>query len=148
MPRADTVAVVFSPTVWDTAAARALPFDHTIHAARACQDCHLPPAGRAGRTDCAACHAEHHRAEASCSTCHQPPAQAAHDLSAHVTCAGSGCHQAVDPVAPVRTVAVRAELSRTLCLLCHAPQADHEPGGSCHVCHRIPEPSRAGLNRR
>jgi hypothetical protein len=141
LPPAGRVPVTLSLTVWDSAAIRDLPFAHARHAAKSCQECHIPPAGAAARTECAACHTDHHRPEADCAQCHRPARPGAHGLAVHLTCAGSGCHERVAEPVPLRGVAMRPLLSRTLCLLCHPEQREHEPGGTCHVCHRIPATS-------
>jgi hypothetical protein len=139
LPPAGSVPVTLSLSVRGSATVRALPFDHATHVAKPCQACHNPPAGAAARTECAACHTDHHRPEAECALCHRITAPVAHGLEAHLTCTGAGCHARIDATPVEAGGATRPPLSRTLCLLCHAEQKDHEPTGSCHVCHRIPE---------
>jgi hypothetical protein len=79
---------------------------------------------------CESCHEEHHAGRAECSTCHAAAPKDAHGAAVHLGCAGASCHSGTRAPGPA--------LSRTLCLFCHAPQRDHEPGGSCALCHRIP----------
>jgi hypothetical protein len=139
LPAPRVLAAAMELTVWDEPRRRDLLFDHATHAARSCQECHEPPVTGPPIVRCSMCHAEHHRPEANCSTCHRPTPRAAHGLTSHVTCAGSGCHTRDGTTRPVFT--------RELCLLCHAEQTDHEPGSTCHVCHKIPavHPERSGF---
>jgi hypothetical protein len=124
---ARTVPARVSLTVWRDARVRDLPFDHETHAARLCVDCHGPTVTP---ETCASCHAEHHVPEADCTGCHPPTETGVHPLRSHLTCTGAGCHSLESGDRP--------PLSRTLCLLCHREQTDHEPAGTCHACHRIP----------
>jgi hypothetical protein len=118
-------------TVREDTLVRALPFEHESHESFGCRECHSsgdllrPPT-------CQACHMDHHRPEALCTTCHLPMPPEIHDLRAHLTCAGSGCHSSDPDRRP------RHELSRNLCLLCHVEQQDHEVGRVCYDCHRVP----------
>jgi hypothetical protein len=110
---------------------RPVPFDHVRHGALECASCHNPAGGVfLTPPSCSSCHTEHHRGEAECSTCHVPAEPDVHDRAVHATCAGSGCHD----VAAERQPA----LSRSMCLVCHVEQRDHEPGGLCYDCHRVP----------
>jgi hypothetical protein len=117
-------------TVWAMPRIRPLSFNHEVHEGMVCQDCHVsgvlltPPV-------CVDCHADHHRPEANCTSCHLPMPPEVHDLRAHLTCAGSGCHLSDPERRPTH------ELSRSLCLLCHVEQVDHEPGRVCYGCHRV-----------
>jgi hypothetical protein len=141
LPQPAPVAAAMSLSVWDSARTRALPFNHDVHArggaGLTCRDCHRTPVTLARDRACASCHTEHHRPEATCATCHLPTKQGTHTPEVHLSCAGAGCH--APAVAPPPT------LSRTLCLTCHAAQKEHEPGGTCAACHRIPDgkPRRA-----
>jgi hypothetical protein len=134
-------------TVWDQPRSRDLPFDHQLHEALNCQECHTGSVLLAVETTCAACHEEHHRPQAECSQCHRPAEEGTHGLEVHLTCTSSGCHAG--------TAGERPALTRNLCLTCHTDQRDHEPGLSCQNCHMIPEnppvrpgsPSRAGEGR-
>lgn len=117
-------------TVWEQGRTRSLSFAHEEHRAIACRECHATPVTLAMNRACGACHADHHRPEANCAACHAADGRAVHDDAAHLTCAGSACHApavAPDPV-----------LSRSLCLMCHREQQDHEAGGECAACHGIP----------
>jgi hypothetical protein len=110
---------------------RPVTFEHQRHATLQCAQCHDPAAGvRLTPPPCASCHTEHHRGAAECSTCHLPAPAGTHGLQVHLTCAGSECH-ALSP-------ATQPTLSRPFCLLCHEEQREHEPGGLCHECHRVP----------
>jgi hypothetical protein len=128
-------AQVLAFDVWNAPRTRVLDFDHGRHAALECASCHqAPPALEPA--SCASCHSEHHVPTVRCASCHTPPAAGAHDVQAHLTCSGSGCHSAplVEAIADTRAV----------CLVCHQAQEDHEPGGSCIDCHRV----RPGLGGR
>jgi hypothetical protein len=121
--------------VWAAPRTRELDFEHGRHSELTCASCHQTPPSLAAAS-CASCHAEHHVATVRCASCHTPPAAGAHDVQAHLTCSGSGCHSAplVEAIADTRAV----------CLVCHQAQEDHEPGGSCIECHRV----RPGLGGR
>jgi hypothetical protein len=111
--------------------ARPTLFEHTRHAELQCAQCHNPQAGvLLTPPPCASCHVEHHRGEAECSACHAPAGPDVHDRAVHLTCAGSGCHAVEEQRQPA--------LSRTMCLVCHVEQREHEPGGLCWQCHRVP----------
>jgi len=117
-------------SVWDGTRLRQVVFEHERHAAVGCLDCHrggmsLPP------ESCGACHSDHHRPEAQCAHCHRAPDPAVHDLAAHATCTGAGCHAAEATTRPM--------LSRQFCLVCHDQQRDHRPGRVCIDCHIQPE---------
>ena len=134
LPPPGTVTVPLALTVGDTVVRRALPFRHDVHvrpgSGVTCRDCHTTPVTLAMSRDCGSCHAPHHRPEATCASCHAPVREGVHRATAHRSCSGAGCHATA--VAPAPT------LSRTLCLTCHAAQAQHEPGGACAACHAIP----------
>jgi hypothetical protein len=115
---------------------RNLPFDHTVHATVACAECHRGSSPAAGAASCAGCHEQHHEVTRNCTTCHESPAADSHDVNAHVTCAGSGCHEASFLGGEPRT--------RQTCLACHRDQADHRPGESCADCHALPPFRRGG----
>lgn len=112
---------------------RSLPFEHARHGEIACGECHAEgPALSAGGLECATCHEEHHRPEASCLACHAEPADDAHPVEvAHVTCGGSGCHASM----PFQ----RIPRSRSACLGCHQDLTDHRPGRPCTECHVMPQ---------
>jgi hypothetical protein len=110
---------------------RQLPFVHEEHGQIACVDCHAESLTLSARvTECASCHREHHNAATDCARCRVVPPEAAHPRTAHVTCAGSGCHTAQAFTEQAHT--------RTLCLSCHREYADHKPAGNCVDCHAIP----------
>lgn len=149
LPPAGRVGVLMALSVGDSARVRDLPFDHAVHRDAACGACHATPVTLAPARDCGSCHERHHRPEASCSSCHARVARDAHDARAHLSCAGAGCHASA--------VAPPPALSRSLCLTCHEPQRDHEPGRACAACHEIPDapvlddgasPSRQGTGTR
>lgn len=112
---------------------RSLPFDHADHLRYDCQQCHTQGLARsAAGLQCAQCHEEHHQADASCMSCHPSPADGAHDLNAHLTCTGAGCHTA--PPATVQAI----PRTRGFCLACHQDLVDHRPGRNCVSCHALP----------
>lgn len=125
--------------VWASSRARDLDFEHARHASVACSECHVSAPALTPAESCATCHAEHHTTEVRCASCHLPPPESAHDVQAHLTCSGSGCHSvpAVEAIAETRTV----------CLSCHQDQAGHEPGGQCVECHRVQGDAVAGVSR-
>jgi hypothetical protein len=112
---------------------RTLPFAHAEHLRYECQQCHTQGlALSAAGLDCATCHLEHHQPDVSCMACHPAPRAGAHDLNAHLGCAGSGCHDAAP--APVRAV----PRTRDFCLSCHQDLVDHRTGRNCVACHALP----------
>jgi hypothetical protein len=130
MPQPGPVPATLALSVWDEPRIRDLPFDHERHTELQCQDCHTSPILLSVERECASCHAEHHYPDAECTSCHLPTEPEAHDPQAHLTCSGSGCHSGES--------AERPALSRSLCIMCHTEQWDHEPGGDCASCHMIP----------
>ncbi len=130
--------------VWPTPRTRALPFDHERHATVDCRTCHAGGVTLQFSQTCESCHEEHHQPELNCSTCHSgatdasgaaaavaaPGAvQEAHQVEAHLGCAGAACHSDPLPAA--------LALAPATCLVCHTAQVDHEPGGSCATCHQV-----------
>jgi hypothetical protein len=114
---------------------RRLPFDHSSHDRIECTACHTRGlALSATHTDCSGCHAAHHQPDVNCMSCHESPAPSAHTRTAHLGCAGSGCHSAVP--ASVRDV----PRTRPFCLSCHQDLVDHRPEGNCAECHVLPRP--------
>jgi nitrate/TMAO reductase-like tetraheme cytochrome c subunit len=112
---------------------RPLPFDHGDHLRYECQQCHTQGlALSASGLQCAQCHEEHHQGDVSCMSCHPSPADGAHDLNAHLTCTGAGCHTA--PPATVQAI----PRTRDFCLACHQDLVDHRPGRNCVSCHALP----------
>lgn len=116
----------------DDPVTRDLVFAHVQHSDVECSSCHTEGVRRAAAAACTACHEEHHRPEALCMQCHTAPPRASHTAAAHVSCAGSGCH---DP-SPIQGV----PRTRTLCLVCHQELVDHERGRNCADCHALPPP--------
>jgi hypothetical protein len=110
-----------------------LSFDHVRHAALECRTCHTGGSTLAVEQECASCHTDHHRPDADCGVCHASFPLEVHQVSAHRTCTGAGCHSTSN--------AIPSPLSRAVCLVCHRDQIDHEPGGECRECHLI---ARAG----
>lgn len=78
---------------------------------------------------CGSCHQDHHRPDARCQSCHTQPPASAHGVQAHVSCSGSGCHDAPDVDAMAQT--------RAVCLVCHQAQENHEVGRECADCHQV-----------
>ena len=133
LPAPRRLAVTLPLSVSDAPRSRELPFDHARHGRLECRSCHRAPVTLAPSTDCAACHDQHHRAEASCTSCHERVATTAHGPRVHESCTGAGCHAG--------RVAPTPALSRNLCLVCHREQGTHEPGRDCAQCHAIPNGS-------
>ncbi|HUH13598.1 MAG TPA: hypothetical protein VMK65_10830 [Longimicrobiales bacterium] len=136
LPSAATVAQQLALGAWEEPRERALPFAHGRHEDVECRACHQGSATLAVQRACGSCHENHHRAAADCAACHPAPPSSAHPASIHLSCAGAGCHA---PAAAPATVG-----SRTLCIMCHREQAEHEPGGACAACHQVPAAPAAG----
>jgi hypothetical protein len=115
--------------VWSAPRERALPFDHAAHVELDCASCHTTAPALSPAASCASCHDAHMEAAVRCVSCHVAPAVGTHDVDAHLTCSGAGCHSApiVEALAGARPV----------CLLCHQAQTEHEPAGNCVDCHRV-----------
>ncbi len=126
------VAQTMHLSVWRESRTRVLSFDHHLHVQLACRDCH-EGAGLLEPPECASCHQNHHRAGVECAQCHRAPDPGVHDLRAHASCGGSGCHSEAATRRPM--------LSRPSCLICHPGQRDHKPGLECASCHVVPEGS-------
>jgi hypothetical protein len=119
---------------------RRLPFTHREHVGLGCTDCHRQPLTMGVDRACSTCHVDHHqRATTNCIACHAPPRDDAHTASAHLGCAGSGCHSPVPFQGVPRT--------RNLCLSCHQDLVRHEPQGNCIDCHPLPRPRAAADDR-
>jgi hypothetical protein len=114
--------------VWNQPRTRQLSFDHAWHTGVECASCHKGAPSLAPEP-CSSCHESHHVATVRCQTCHTPSPIAAHDVNAHLSCSGAGCH-----TAPL--VEALSE-TRAFCLVCHQEQENHEPGGQCVQCHRV-----------
>lgn len=132
-----TVAQTFSTSV-ATSVTRDLSFAHAQHGGVQCTACHQTPGTLAVVPGCADCHRDHHQPQLQCMACHTAPPRAAHTVEAHLGCTAAGCH---DP-APVAGV----PRTRNFCLVCHQDQVDHERGGNCADCHRLPPPRAAALS--
>lgn len=115
--------------VWPAPRTRSLAFDHDAHADLDCARCHQNPPALLPAATCASCHDDHLEAEVRCASCHAAPPPGAHDVNAHLTCSGAGCHAAPGVEALAST--------RPVCLVCHQAQEGHEPGGNCIECHRV-----------
>jgi hypothetical protein len=129
---ASEIAAPIPVTVSLTAAAltreRELRFAHPRHEALACTRCHELPRVTPVPA-CSSCHERHHRRDADCAACHAQPASGTHDLTAHLTCGGAGCHS--------NPTVTALPLSRGVCLVCHQDRRDHEPGRDCAQCHLV-----------
>ncbi len=129
LPGQLTVQSELKLSVWPAARMRSFTFPHSKHAALGCRTCHEEPPLLTPTRTCGSCHDRHHRPAADCSTCHQEPPPTAHDVRAHVSCSGRGCHAAE----LVRTI----PRTRPVCLVCHRDRVDHEPGQECATCHQV-----------
>jgi len=140
LARERNVPVTLTLQVARVAPTRTVSFRHEVHLASGtglvCQNCHGTPVTMQRNRECTSCHDAHHDGRAECSDCHAPPPAGAHTAAVHLGCAGSACHAVAK--APVPTQ------GRALCVYCHAAQRDHEPGGACAACHRIPGTPRSG----
>jgi hypothetical protein len=116
-------------SVWPTPRTRSLPFDHALHKSEACVSCHKAMPNLKPTEPCGTCHEKHHRPEARCMTCHQQPPPGTHTLDAHLNCNTAGCHN--EPVTEHMTEV------RSVCLVCHQQQENHEPGRVCAQCHQV-----------
>lgn len=115
-------------SVWRQPRERGLPFRHQWHRAVECATCHTTPVTLASAADCASCHTEHHQAQRECRLCHES-GKPVHERTAHLGCAGSGCHTMAG------TVPLRA--TRSVCLTCHQDLVNHRPGRVCANCHQV-----------
>jgi hypothetical protein len=118
-------------TVRSAAQTRALPFRHPEHRGISCESCHAAPVTRAVTRDCASCHAEHHQPERDCRSCHTLDVMRTteHQRTAHLGCAGAGCHTS--------QTAVQLRPTRNVCLSCHQTLENHRPGQECAQCHQV-----------
>jgi hypothetical protein len=131
------VAVAFSPSV-SAPVTRQLVFAHAQHATQRCTACHQEPVTLAVTVGCRDCHQDHHQPQVQCMGCHIASPRGAHTIVVHVGCTGSGCHDVLP--APIRQV----PRAREFCLVCHQELVNHERGGNCADCHRLPPPGTAG----
>ena len=114
---------------------RTVAFRHDRHDTLACTTCHQPPDVTPPDSvrSCTACHAEHHDPARNCTSCHsRAETPAAHSRTTHSGC--DACHSAsrIAPLLP----------NRNFCLICHAPQHDHQPGRECTTCHFLQTPEQ------
>jgi hypothetical protein len=138
--RSDFAPARLTPTpmalsVWGESRVRDLVFEHERHTAVGCLDCHRGGM-RVTAEHCSTCHLDHHRPEAECARCHLPPEPQTHNLAAHLTCGGAGCHSTEATRRPMQ--------SRSSCLVCHTDQREHRPGRDCVACHIKPRPVGPG----
>jgi hypothetical protein len=121
---------------------RRLPFSHDEHASEDCSACHSAAGGlvlAAASVSCSSCHEDHHTAESTCRACHAAAPLEQHPVDeVHVTCTGSGCHEASSFSPPGRT--------REFCLACHQDLVEHkiEDDRDCAACHTLPAPRDGG----
>lgn len=127
-PGTYTTRQVFALGVWSAPRTRELTFQHSWHSSLECSSCHKTEPSLSPEP-CSSCHEQHHQASVRCQSCHTPSPLEEHDVNAHVSCSGAGCHNAplVEAIADTRTV----------CLVCHQAQENHEPGGQCIECHAV-----------
>lgn len=113
---------------------RTATFRHGAHEILGCALCHSGGLDRSAEAvDCNMCHQVHHDPENDCTSCHVSPPVSAHPPSeGHVTCTGSGCHEATPFEGVPRT--------RQVCLGCHQDKKDHRPDRRCVECHTLPSP--------
>ncbi|MGE0353908.1 MAG: hypothetical protein AB7I33_11470 [Gemmatimonadales bacterium] len=124
---------------------RLVAFPHARHAELGCAACHAQPLTLLpvdSAATCQGCHDRHHEAGRACATCHRTDSILsihAPPVRVHVAC--DACHA---------TAAIAALTpSRSFCLACHGPAADHNPGRECVSCHfqATPDGYRARLLR-
>lgn len=132
LPEPGHVILRLALGVWAAPQERELPFGHAVHGAVDCRECHQRPVTLAMERSCGSCHEAHHSAASDCAACHGPAtarAEHVHGARVHLSCEGAGCHAGAVAPAP--------DLSRSLCIACHAPQVEHEPGEACARCHLL-----------
>jgi hypothetical protein len=115
---------------------RTVGYRHALHDKKKCTDCHVTPVTLEPSDSvvtCRSCHSDHHQSGRRCSTCHQTGAiLGAHEppVAPHYGC--DRCHT------PARIAAL--EPTRTLCLVCHSAQQDHNESKQCTECHFLSSP--------
>ncbi len=109
---------------------RPLTFNHQQHGKVQCQQCHSTPTTLAVTKTCTSCHQDHHQVERSCRSCHSTPSpRTVHQRTAHLGCAGSGCH--------TDQAAINLPARRNVCLACHQTMVTHKPNRECAQCHQV-----------
>lgn len=133
MTRTTTVAHAFKVSArpaGKTQAPRTLGFNHQQHTNVQCQSCHTTPVTLEVTKTCASCHQDHHKVERSCRSCHTAPfTRPVHQRTAHLGCAGSGCH--------TDQAALNLPAQRNVCLTCHQNMVTHKPNRECAQCHQV-----------
>ncbi len=122
------VATQIELSVWQQPKERALPFRHAWHESVTCASCHTTPVTLEATATCASCHNEHHQAQRECRFCHES-GKPTHTRTAHLGCAGSGCH--------TMSATVSLRPTREVCLTCHQDKVTHRPGRVCAECHEV-----------
>ncbi|MHB0947882.1 MAG: NapC/NirT family cytochrome c [Gemmatimonadaceae bacterium] len=109
---------------------RPLTFTHQQHGTVQCQQCHSTPITLAVTKTCTSCHQDHHQVERNCRSCHSTPSpRTVHQRTAHLGCAGSGCH--------TDQAAINLPARRNVCLACHQTMVTHKPNRECAQCHQV-----------
>jgi Class III cytochrome C family len=118
----------FDLSVWSAPRTRTLTFQHAWHEGVDCGSCHNSKPSLSPEP-CSSCHAQHHAQSVRCQSCHTPSPIGEHDVNAHLSCSGSGCHTAplVEAISD----------TRAFCLVCHQAQENHEAGRRCVDCHAV-----------
>jgi len=113
---------------------RSVAFAHAAHTSVRCQQCHstavtlAPPATV---SSCRDCHGDHHARGVACADCHRSEAAwKGHVRESHVRC--TACH--------AESTVARLEPTRSFCLACHEPKADHYAKRECTECHLLSTP--------
>ena len=116
---------------------RPVEFLHSIHAKKACVECHTTRVSLApspAKAACRDCHEDHHAVGRACSSCHavtQPKTAHKNLEASHQRC--DACHTA--------TTVARLTPTRSFCSTCHVEKSrDHFPQKECTVCHFLSEP--------
>ncbi len=137
--RLQPVPMTIGIAIRDSAArSRPVKFDHPVHAALRCVQCHTEPvtlAPASAARGCRDCHSDHHAAGRTCATCHTgEQLRLAHGKNL------AASHRACDACHTASTVALLTP-DRSFCLTCHQPQLDHYVRGQCATCHFLKPPA-------
>jgi len=135
-PARPAPAVPLSFRIAGSEVMRTVSFPHARHAQLTCTRCHAGADRASARAACASCHERHHQPAADCAACHSEPREGVHSAAVHRGCGGEGCHQDRAVLALPR--------ARSVCLVCHPAQAQHEPGGDCATCHDLRSAAAGG----